>query len=55
MVQEFGLREDGRQHEIDFLNLNALNISHFAAAAVIYNFVSSIQLDSIFPRPRTRQ
>jgi hypothetical protein len=26
--------------EIDFLGLNALNISHFTAAAVIYNFAS---------------
>ena len=40
MVQEVGLREDGSQHEIDFLSLNALNISHFTAAAIVYNFVS---------------
>ena len=31
MVQEIGLMEDGSQHEVDFLSLNALNISHFAA------------------------
>ena len=40
MVQKVGLMEDDRQHEIDFLSLNALNISHFTAAAIIYNFAS---------------
>ena len=40
MVQEVGLKEDRRQHEIDFLSLNALNISYFTAEAVIYNFAS---------------
>ena len=52
---EDGRMEDGRQHEIDFLSLNALDISHFTAAAVIYNFVSLSNWISIFPQPRTRQ